>query len=691
MASLSLRCVVNFPEEPDWESNLAEIEIVAIAEAGGAASGDDHAPPKPPMWAHYQDGACGRRGSLPGSTGSDCDVTWRPVARLSFGSSAALQPRRRRAAPAAPAPSGAEPAPAPAVAPFTFGGAVPPTSTMASPDSCVPKPTGRIGIGDKVIVNGRRGKITSNDGASNPYQVTFNNGKVSGWLTPQEVAKIEIAPNKTAADTAEPPSPPGRVWVYRDDAPPPSEGIEVRHVALIDAIRAELSFVIPSAHPSAHPSAPTAQIELGAHEFQLLHFYLDLSHVRPGDYVCVDGAIYQSPPILETPAVKAGAPPNLVQVRKELELALESVPRVPNCSAAALDATSAAALALVAIFGDEPHACRHAKAFGLVPLTRGHLVYTSYDAGFQASSARELDPELCREWHAVACLIGGRPSGIHLPLRGQPFIGKGSALGTALAGEGRGVLFHLGSVGGTRQYKNPHSRGAVVASMSSVRGAALGSPERFVENATPATPAPSLTAPAAAAPTLFNQTDNKPASWMAVDLGEGTSLYPERYCLRTDSDGSLAPSHWQLQGSSDGVAWVVLRRHVDEKWKGATGFAPFAVPPNPTPAGNAAPALAEASWKLEPALVQGRGFRHFRILQTGPNLGGTNVLACAGIELYGVLETSGAVSGADSPAIPAALGSHPATAAHVRGWRAFTSLLQQLRSRVEVGSQSDCH
>jgi len=45
------RCVVNFPEEPDWESNLAEIEIVAIAEAGGAASGDDHAPPKPPMWA----------------------------------------------------------------------------------------------------------------------------------------------------------------------------------------------------------------------------------------------------------------------------------------------------------------------------------------------------------------------------------------------------------------------------------------------------------------------------------------------------------------------------------------------------------------------------------------------------------------------------------------------------------------
>jgi hypothetical protein len=140
-------------------------------------------------------------------------------------------------------------------------------------------------------------------------------------------------------------------------------------------------------------------------------------------------------------------------------------------------------------------------------------------------------------------------------------------------------------------------------------------------------------------------------------------------------------THWSTTAANDGSTSGNTAR---------TG-SPFAVPPNPTPAGNAAPALAEASWKLEPALVQGRGFRHFRILQTGPNLGGTNVLACAGIELYGVLETSGAVSGADSPAIPAALGSHPATAAHVRAWRAFTSLLQQLRSRVEVGSQSDCH
>ena len=40
----------------------------------------------------------------------------------------------------------------------------------------------RIGMGEDVMVNGRRGKITSDDGTSNPYKVTFDNGEVSGWL-----------------------------------------------------------------------------------------------------------------------------------------------------------------------------------------------------------------------------------------------------------------------------------------------------------------------------------------------------------------------------------------------------------------------------------------------------------------------------------------------------------------------------
>jgi hypothetical protein len=47
----------------------------------------------------------------------------------------------------------------------------------------------RIGIGERVMINGRRGKITSDDGTSNPYKVTFDNGEVSGWLYPNEVTR----------------------------------------------------------------------------------------------------------------------------------------------------------------------------------------------------------------------------------------------------------------------------------------------------------------------------------------------------------------------------------------------------------------------------------------------------------------------------------------------------------------------
>ena len=711
----SLRCIVNFPEEPDWEASLSE--LVTLSESDGAVPpGDESAPPKPLLWAHYADGACVRLASLsvPGGMVRERDVPWRPEVRQPLGA-ALLRRRRARAAP---------------------------TSSGAAP--------------------------------------------------------IPHAPTATAS----PPSPPGRVWVWREDAP--SEGAELRHVVLLDAIRAELSFVNPTsllifhegrregclrrvlASPmstptprdelevaaatpvslartlsehrvdadssSTHSSAPTARIELGADEYLLLGSYFDLSRVRPGDYVRINGAVYQTPPAAFGFGAPAPAPQEVS--RKALELALAPVPRVPNCSATALDAISAAALALVAIFGDAEHAVGHAKAFGLEPLTRGDLMVTSYDKEFKASSWRDLDPELYREWPAVGNFAGACPSGIHLPMRGQPFTGTfgegsggvgldahrteaqvqeqacatqrlrqpGGSEPEATGGHGRGVLYHLGSVGGTRQYKNPHSRGVVVASMSSVgkgpppgayfggggwggkggwwggkggQGASLsvGSPERFVENANPALP---ISGAPAALPQLFNQTDNKPASWMAVDLGEGVTLYPKRYCLRTDSEGTSAPRHWQLQGSCDGVTWAVLRRHVDETWRPTNGM-PMA--PNAGQRGQkgrqlrqrqrgvnkggrgvwmggGGTKLVEASWWLDTALVQGRGFRHFRVLQTGPNMANNNVLACAGIELYGMLETTA----------PPPAASDPAAATRVRLGGRFTMLLQHLRSRVEVGS-----
>ena len=42
--------------------------------------------------------------------------------------------------------------------------------------------------------------------------------------------------------------------------------------------------------------------------------------------------------------------------------------------------------------------------------------------------------------------------------------------------------------------------------------------------------------------------------------------------------------------------------------------------------------MSTAAWPVD---AGGKAFRHFRILQTGPNSSGHHYLMCAGIELYG--------------------------------------------------------
>ena len=100
---------------------------------------------------------------------------------------------------------------------------------------------------------------------------------------------------------------------------------------------------------------------------------------------------------------------------------------------------------------------------------------------------------------------------------------------------------------------------------------------------------------------------------MSVDLGEGRSLRPDHYCLRHDNNGGCVLRHWRLEGSHDGRAWVALRTHTND-------------------ASIAEASMATAAWPVEGAT---EAFRHFRILQTGPNASGYNSLMCAGIELYG--------------------------------------------------------
>jgi hypothetical protein len=182
---------------------------------------------------------------------------------------------------------------------------------------------------------------------------------------------------------------------------------------------------------------------------------------------------------------------------------------------------------------------------------------------------------------------------------------------TAGAFDKCGVLFYIGTAGGSREYSNPHTRGEVIVRMSSivcVREALpdenFGELKRFVIHRHNGD--------------ACNETENKLHQWMSVDLGDGRSLVPRNYCLR---HGNNVPTnrlrHWRFEGSNDESDWVTLREHVDD-----VSFL-------------AEQAFAVASWTLEGVLEE--SYRYFRITHTGKTWDGFKHLSCAGIELYGEL------------------------------------------------------
>ena len=104
-----------------------------------------------------------------------------------------------------------------------------------------------------------------------------------------------------------------------------------------------------------------------------------------------------------------------------------------------------------------------------------------------------------------------------------------------------------------------------------------------------------------------------------MDLGEGRALQADHYCLRNDNHHYDCPlRHWELQGSNDGQAWTTLRQHANDA---SLEEVPMSV----------------AAWPIEQT-GNSIAYRHFRILATGRNSGGTKHLLCAGIELYGKLK-----------------------------------------------------
>jgi hypothetical protein len=170
----------------------------------------------------------------------------------------------------------------------------------------------------------------------------------------------------------------------------------------------------------------------------------------------------------------------------------------------------------------------------------------------------------------------------------------------------RGVLFHLGTKGGTQPYANPHGGDSgVVASMSSVASGS-SNPKKLTEHRHGSA--------------VWNNTKSKPGQWVAVDLGASHRLVLDHDALRNDNDSRNYLCSWILEASNDADTWQPLREHKNDA--------------------SLVGSMAVAAWALDGAAVGGRSFRHFRVRQTGKNAAGDDALHCAGIELYGRLATS---------------------------------------------------
>jgi hypothetical protein len=185
--------------------------------------------------------------------------------------------------------------------------------------------------------------------------------------------------------------------------------------------------------------------------------------------------------------------------------------------------------------------------------------------------------------------------------------------------DGNGVLSHIGTEGGTKEYRNPHTSGEVIAAMSSTDSGS--SADRFVMHSHNGK--------------IFNQTtqggfQGQAGQWMKVDLGEGRSLIPNHYCLRHgNSDGNFRLCFWRFEGSQDGSTWVTLREHMPDDWD-----VEFLGRGGRKVLGGCSDAFRVGHWAVQGIKV---AYRHFRIVQIGPNSSRNHSLRCAGLELYGEL------------------------------------------------------
>ncbi|XP_011189870.2 E3 ubiquitin-protein ligase Ufd4 isoform X4 [Zeugodacus cucurbitae] len=163
-----------------------------------------------------------------------------------------------------------------------------------------------------------------------------------------------------------------------------------------------------------------------------------------------------------------------------------------------------------------------------------------------------------------------------------------------------GLMYYIGSNGGTCDWVNPAQYGLVQVTSSEGKTLPYGKLEDILSRDSVSV--------------NCHTKDNKKA-WFAIDLG--VYLIPNAYTLRhARGYGRSALRNWMLQGSKDGVTWTTLVTHTDDK---------SLVEPGST-----------ATWPIVCAPDEMHGFRHIRVQQNGRNASGqTHYLSLSGFEIYG--------------------------------------------------------